>query len=243
MARSKRSQASGCSSRSFFRSDLTMAYRVTLRIWSPEYYEALGRFVVDFTEIEGALQRALWHLSNVKSPVAQAIYSGVRADDACNKITRIGEAENWSDERRAAWKVIADRLGILRTLRNDLLHYGTDWQLDGTWVTTNRQYVHAPRKVTTTPITPAILGEATSDLQKLGLHLFHFLYHEAMSPEGVKNLEPTLHRAWRYRPPPRSVRPGKSPDTGQARQRQPRSSRASRRKAALQKRAEQNRTE
>jgi hypothetical protein len=220
-----------------------MAYVVTLRIWSKEYYEALGRFVVEFTEVEGTLQRALWHISNVKSPVAQAIFSGVRADDASNKITRIGEAENWSEERRAAWKVIADRLGILRTLRNDLLHYGADLKLDGTWVVTNQRYVHAPRKITRTPVTPAILGEATSDLQKLGIHLFHFLYHEAMSSDAARNLEQTLQHAWRYTPPPQATRPKTNPDSGPKRPRPPRPSAASRRKAALRRKAEQSRSE
>jgi hypothetical protein len=220
-----------------------MAYRVTLRIWTNEYYEALGRFVVAFTEVECTLQQVLWRLSKVNSPVAQAVFSGVRADEASNKITRIGEAENWSEERRTEWKVIADRTGILRTLRNDILHYGTDWQLEGGWIMTNRGYVHTRQKVKYTPVTPEILEDATADLKKLSMHLFHFLFRDDMTPKGLASLDPTLQRAWRYIPPPPVGRPQTTPGSGQARSRQPRPSAASRRKAALQKRAERNQKE
>jgi hypothetical protein len=98
-----------------------MAHQISLRLYTEEYYQALGGFVAEFSEIEAAMQVALWHFTKVKTSVAQAVFSGVRADEACSKITRIADAENWSAARKADWKVIADRLGILRTLRNDIL--------------------------------------------------------------------------------------------------------------------------
>jgi len=42
------------------------------------------------------MQMALWHFAEVNDPIAQAVFSGVRADDASNKIARIGVAKNWS---------------------------------------------------------------------------------------------------------------------------------------------------
>lgn len=88
--------------------------KIFVRMYTHEYYQALGHFVTLFTDIECGLQQALWQISKVKSPVAQAIFSGVRADDACNKITRISEAENWSKERQTEWSIISSRVGILR---------------------------------------------------------------------------------------------------------------------------------
>ena len=84
------------------------------RIYTDEYYCALGQFVSDFSEVEQSLQIVLWHFSGVKSPIAQAVFSGVRADDAANKITRIGVAQKWSEERKAEWKAICDRLGAIK---------------------------------------------------------------------------------------------------------------------------------
>ena len=73
-----------------------MVHEISIRRFTDEYYLALGRFIAAFSEIEGAMQVALWHFSSVKSPVAQAVFSGIRADEASNKITRISNAEGYS---------------------------------------------------------------------------------------------------------------------------------------------------
>jgi hypothetical protein len=212
-----------------------MAYDIFLRLYTQEYYQALGRFVTEFTEIECSMQIALWRLSNVKTPVAQAVFSGVRADDACNKISRISEAENWPETRRAEWKVVADRLGILRTLRNDILHYGANWQPDGSWIVTNKDYVHASHKVKNTPVTVTVLADASDDLQRLSLRLFRFLFADEMSEKGLRNLDQGLRIAWRYIPPPQEGRRNNSPGNDPKHPRPPRPSSASKRKAALER--------
>jgi hypothetical protein len=53
-ARSKRSQASGRNSSSFFGPGLAMPHDLYPRIYTDEYYLALGRFVSDFSEVEQA---------------------------------------------------------------------------------------------------------------------------------------------------------------------------------------------
>jgi hypothetical protein len=207
----------------------------SIRLYTDQYYLALGRFVAEFTEIEGAMQVALWRFSKINSPVAQAVFSGVRADEASNKITRIGDAENWTKARASEWKAIADRLAILRTLRNDILHYGAEWEGENAWIITNRDFVHTPKKIMTTPVSVEILAAATSDLEQLSLHLFHFLYADEMTPTGLHEFEQTLRRAWRYTPPPQAGRHGTSRGSAPGQPRQPRPSRASRRKAALER--------
>lgn len=188
-----------------------MSYRIWLRNYTPEYYQALGRFVAEFTEIEGGMQMALWHFTHVKVPVAQAVFSGVRADDAANKITRIADAENWSEEIRAEWQVIATRLGILRTLRNEILHYGAEWEIEGEWVITNRNFVHKPEKIVNTPVSPKILEDATADLQLLSLRLFHFIFAPDASSSGLLAIKKkTLDQPWRYTPPLRTRPPDKT---------------------------------
>jgi hypothetical protein len=212
-----------------------MSHEVLARIYSNEYYLALGRFVSEFTEIECTMQVALWRLSKVNSPVAQAVFSGVRAEESSSKITRIAEAENWSKERQAQWKVISNRLGILRTLRNDILHYGATWRTDGSLLISNEGYAHAPRKIVKTPITITHLAHATSDLQKLGLHIFHFIFADEMTPKAFADGDPVLRRAWHYKSPRQGGRPDRNPDTDPKRPRPPRPSSASRRTAALER--------
>src|SRR5208283_4324196 len=113
-ARSKRCHASGRTSPFSFVADFSMTTGLSIRLYTDEYYTALGRFVAGFSELEGAMQVALWHYSKIKPPTAQALFSGVRADEACSKIKRIADAENWTEERKTDWQTISARLGILR---------------------------------------------------------------------------------------------------------------------------------
>ena len=82
-ARSKRDHASTRTLGSFF---ISAMVELGIRLFTDEYYTALGQFVAAFSEIECAMEVVLWNISKIKSPVAQAVFSGVRADDACNKL-------------------------------------------------------------------------------------------------------------------------------------------------------------
>jgi hypothetical protein len=183
---------------------------ITLRIFSDEYYLALGKFVSEFSELEQAMQISLWIISGVKQPLAQAVFSGVRADDAANKITRIVAAENWPEERAAEWQAICERLGLLRTFRNDILHYGVNWESEGRWTTTNRRFAHTPEKVSTSPVTVDILQAATEDVMALSLHLFKFVFNA--KPDPLTALDRTRTDAWRYKSSRQAGYPRRSPD-------------------------------
>ncbi|HEY5064350.1 MAG TPA: hypothetical protein VFC46_13400 [Humisphaera sp.] len=212
-----------------------MPFSFFFRLLTDDYYLALGKFVTEFSEVEKAMQIALWTVSKTEEPVAQAVFSGVRANEACNKITRIGDAENWSQIKKDEWKIITDRLSIFRSLRNDILHYGVEWQRPNEWNTTNRTFAHTAEKVSNTPITIPILQAATDDLHKLGFHLFKFLYSDDMSPENQATIASFVAHAWRYTPPLQEGRPNRNPDSDSMQSRPPRPSAASRRKAALEK--------
>lgn len=186
-----------------------MAFDFHPRIYTDQYYVTLGRFVSDFSEIEQAMQVALWYICGIKSPIAQAIFSGVRADDAANKISRIGVAQKWPDERKAEWKAISDRVSLLRSLRNDILHYGVNWERENEWVTSNRLFVHTEEKVTNTPVTIPILNAAIKDLHSLSIYLLSFAVQGKVV--GPTALDRTLSDTWQYKPPPQGGRQSKSP--------------------------------
>jgi hypothetical protein len=201
-----------------------MPYDFSPRIYTDEYYIALGKFVSEFSEIEQAMQIALWIISKVNSPVAQAVFSGVRADDAANKITRIGVAEKWDEQRKTEWKAISDRLGILRTLRNNILHYGVKWERENEWVITNRQFVHTPDNVTNTPVTVSILEAATDDIQSLSFCLFDFVFGSGGKRMGLSAVDRTLGNAWRYKPSRQAVHQDRTRDKAPKLKRRPQSS-------------------
>jgi hypothetical protein len=201
-----------------------MEHQISIRLYTDEYYLALGKFIVEYSELEQSMQVGLWILTKMANPIAKAIFSGVRADDACNKITRLGQVEKWSKIRNAEWKTISDRLGILRTLRNDILHYGVEWQIpDGGWITTNKNFAHIVKKITTTPVSVPILTAATADVRKLSLHLFNFIFDDG-SPTRQRVLAQELQNAWQYKPSRRAGHAGRSQRNSPKRSPRPRSS-------------------
>ena len=200
-----------------------MVHEISIRRFTDEYYLALGRFIAAFSEIEGAMQVALWHFSSVKSPVAQAVFSGIRADEASNKITRISNAEGWSDIQKSEWKLISDRLGILRQLRNDIIHYGAEWHGENSWLVSNKMFVHTADRVKTTPVSPSILEDAIADLEKLSFHLFTFIFGDQMTDLGKMVADQNRKTAWRYISPPQAGHRQTTQNESQGQSRQPES--------------------
>jgi hypothetical protein len=202
---------------------------------SPPYYAALGRFVSKFAQVETILQTSLWMIARIKPPIAPAIFNGFKIEGCLGTIKRIADAKNWSARKKDQLEEITNRLGPINRLRNDILHYGAtiDLSAEDVWLLSNKRYVHIPQKIRETWITPTLLDNATSDLNKL----FYLIVLLALDVRGSvkaarstrKALEPlgpkALASAWLYKPPP----PIMTADTIQkTRQKRPRRRPASR---------------
>jgi len=166
-----------------------------------EYFFALGRFISLFAETEATVQEVLWHFAGVKSPVAPALFSGVRVEDARNKITRIAEAEGWNDERKATWKAISEQLSLVQQLRNDVVHYGAQWRGRHSWVISNRLFAHTDNAVKEFNISATMLNDASADLETIEHRLIAFTWPDAIPPEGRAGFDRALTRAWQYKRP------------------------------------------
>jgi hypothetical protein len=177
-------------------------YPITLKLFTDEYYQALGHFISDFSEIEQALQLTLWRLTGVDTPMAKAVFSGVRSEEATNKITRIKDAQKWPKKRCDEWEEISSRVGVLRKLRNDILHYGANWVAPGTWISSNADFVHLPDRTRSRQVTITDLRNAAHDTKKLSMHLFVFLFADEMTIPSLQKHDPVLKSAWRYKPRP-----------------------------------------
>src|SRR5690349_17173983 len=65
------------------------------------YYEALGRFVTRFSHIETFLQQTLWSAARVDSPVAPAIFSGLKVEGCLQYLKRIADAKGWNADQKS----------------------------------------------------------------------------------------------------------------------------------------------
>jgi hypothetical protein len=188
------------------------------------YYLSLGQFVTIFSEIESDLQAALWHLADVPSPTAQAVFTGLRVNTLISYINRIADAQKWSKERKREFEYVFSQLGMINKLRNELLHYGSQLEGPDKWLVTNEFFAHTPEKVQPTRLSPAILDAATHDLGKIGAHIFLWVGGETIlshvSNEQRDAFLEVLNSAWLYKQPQRGQRPRKSRKTPPKRKRQ-----------------------
>jgi hypothetical protein len=196
---------------------------------TPPYYAALGRFVSRFSQVETTLQTSLWIIARIKPPVAPAIFNGLKIEGCLQVIKRIADAKNWSAAKKKRLEEITNRLGPINRLRNDILHYGASINLsmEDAWLLSNKRYAHIPQKIRETLITPAILNDASSDLDKL-FYLIIFLGLDDRGTKFSRSTKATLQKsfpaalggAWLYKPPPPITREDKSQETRQKRPRQ-----------------------
>jgi len=178
---------------------------------APPYYAALGRFVSKFAQVETILQTSLWMIARTKPPVAPAIFNGLKIEGCLGAIKRIADAKNWSAKKKDRLEEIINRLGPINRLRNDILHYGAtiDLSAEDVWLLSNKRYVHIPQKIRESFITPALLNDATADLDKL-FYLIVFLALSDRSPKSARSVREALEplrpqaqaHAWLYKSPP-----------------------------------------
>jgi hypothetical protein len=171
------------------------------------YYEALGRFVDMFSQIEMTARIVLRHYTKMTTAAANALLSGVRVDEIKNRFQRLYEAGiisevDWNDA-----KPLFQHLGEINGRRNGILHYGAISVAEGLGRVTNANIAHTPQRIAEFPISPEILDDMTADLRKIMLHL---LTRHAGRPalRGVHpELDAILRASWRYTqqpsPPPR----------------------------------------
>src|SRR5205823_6392002 len=115
------------------------------------YHECLGRFIRAFAATEGTMNGALREFSKVTGPVARAIFSGTRAEAAKQYITRIMDAEHYRQEIKDELKNVFNQLGLINSARNEILHYGTQFEGDQ-FIVTNAAKAHLPSRISVLPV-------------------------------------------------------------------------------------------
>lgn len=175
-----------------------------------DYWECLGRFVDFFSLVENHMQIALRRFSGVQASIAPCIFSGTRIEAATSQIKRIAEVKDWPRDRRAKFDTIADHVGEITRMRNDLLHYSAMDNGDHR-IVSNALYTHTASKMRNAVVTPAILEQMSQDLLTIAAQLILLYENPGKLPPGFVGLPMPPQRAWLYRPvrlqgPPRMRR-------------------------------------
>jgi hypothetical protein len=156
------------------------------------YYEALGRFVDMFANVESAMAFTLWHYAKTPRHIARAVFSGVRIDAAIDLINRLIAVTDVSADLQKDLNYVFPQLKIINKARNDIYHYGASG--------TTRLKALTEDRVRTFPVSSSILNDMSADLNKIILHLY-------TGHMGLHPLLPTARLAilqdpWRHKPQP-----------------------------------------
>lgn len=169
------------------------------------YWAALGQFIHEFSGVERELLELARYLAGLQEPVAQAVLSSLRVDDAKNLINRILDARGETDLKERLQNPL-DQLGAISTMRNSIVHWGAEVRDDGL-IVSNNYFAPSPDRIREFPVSDVILLQMTADLHQIGLHLFMTIRRDEATPDEIKQAERVLQPPWLYKSPQPLPRP------------------------------------
>lgn len=168
-----------------------------------EYFQALGRFVHEFSFVEAGLQSLVAQLGEMHDAIAKAVLSDSRIERSMSLVRRLNEAKGLAPD--PILDDVFEQLRAINERRNHIVHFGARIQADPDrdMVVTNRRSAHIPKKITSFPVTPDLLHNMAEDLIAICECLDIAVLRLLLSPESVREtgLEHVERAPWRYTRP------------------------------------------
>lgn len=164
---------------------------------------ALGNFVLRFAETENLLFATISVLANVHSKVAQAIFSGTRAEAAIQYINRLLEIQKVADAKRAIYREIFEHFRHINDARNLILHHGIA-TIGTDFVATNRLTALTESRLRSVPASAEVLDQMAADVEKINALLLLNLFADekhAQTVAATSKFGPVSQQPWLYTPP------------------------------------------
>lgn len=130
-----------------------------------EYFEALGRLIHEFAQVEAVGQSLLFYYAGVPDIVGKALFSGVRLDSAKDPINRIIDAVELPPQKKANLKFAFDQLGKISSKRNNIMHFGAVYDGERGFVVSNSRSAHIETKINEFAVKASDLNDMISDLE------------------------------------------------------------------------------
>jgi hypothetical protein len=164
------------------------------------FYLSLGRFLHQFSLLEGVMLILLIRITGVSQEVGKSIYSGTRIAQAKDFINRTLDATN-RKKTKTLLKPYFDHIGILNGTRDDILHYGARYDFEEkALIVSNERAAHVSERKRQYIVTPNLLDDMTHDV----MMIIHALLREGNPPNlsVPETFEAEHSLAWRYKQPP-----------------------------------------
>jgi hypothetical protein len=167
-----------------------------------QFHLTLGQFRHTYTRLEIALAITVRQLSGVSTPIAKALFSGLGAGAATEKIRRLLIATSASDAVKKEFNDVFSHLGHITSARNTILHYGIQFKDEGL-LTSNSMSALTEKQLKNIPLSIAILRQMNTDCQTIEKHLWrHMARKKGVDPQTIEEMWSGLDDApWLYKPP------------------------------------------
>jgi len=177
------------------------------------FFETLGRFVVRFADVEGAVSLTLWRYAKTPRAVSLHVFASTRIDQGSTLIKQLALATGASQEKRDDLAYVLQQLGVINGVRNSILHHGVDSIAEGAAKSSN--WLKAKEAPFEIPVPPEHLEQMIADLNKITLHLLfnHSDRPKPLAPENRAIFDQTLRRAWLYKFPAQKPAPAKKTES------------------------------
>ena len=165
------------------------------------YMACLGWFVHAFASTESMLFRLLVEKSGLSGTEGAAVFSGLRMKAAMDALNRLFDVRNMTLEREALARPFA-QLGAISSIRDDILHYGTEEDDLGGLYVSNLSKKHIPERATTRPVSADDLIRMVHDLRDIEIHFVASMFRTSKKASRRSSGLYTRRLAapWLYKP-------------------------------------------
>ena len=166
------------------------------------YWSSLGHFVEMFAFVELQLLAVLTRFTGVSKDVARAIFSGVHVETAISFLRRT-QAIAWTNLDIEELGEALAQLKLITSKRNDIIHFGSSFNEDGSRLVTTKAKALFPEDVRETRISSRVINAMLTDLSFIALELAawqHLPIKQLESKPPAEGAVPKKLRTWHYRP-------------------------------------------
>ncbi len=167
------------------------------------FYVSLGRFLHQYSVLENTTLIVLINVSGVTDKVGKSVHSGTRVKGAIDYINRILDATD-RQALKSSFKPYFDHIGLLTSMRDDILHYGAVYDhRRNALVVSNQRVAHTADKLRTFEVDPPMLDAMATDAQRAvcGLTLALTASGGRVPPDALAYLQSQVAVPWQYKPP------------------------------------------
>lgn len=181
------------------------------------YMACLGWFVHAFASTEATLFRLLVAHAGLTAAEGASVFSGVRMKPAMDSLNRLLEARGLTAEKEALARPFS-QLSLISSVRDDILHHGTEEDDRGSLYVSNAERKHLPERATTRTVSTDDLIRMFHDLHEIEVHLVAGMFRATGHRREARRYFARLAEPWLYKPPPPRPRQDTSRRPRRARQ-------------------------